>query len=145
LGDPDVKVFVNRNSDSCGEYRNMRIKEGDFSGISFHGWKSPDFVDHEFYPPQPSGEPNTHRKLLHGQSWGADPKKIIACSDGARNGNSDPHHAYDWDPLLAAFKVAADAGASIDHQSAAKMSLATYGQHDLNTVEVDFLRKLAGL
>lgn len=143
-GHSSVRVLVNRNSDSCGEYRNMRIKEGAFDGISFHGWRNLEFVHHEFYPEQSSGEPNTHYKLLHTPAW-AEPKKIIACSDGARNGNPDPRNAYDWTDLKAAFAIAAEAGAGIDHQSAAKMALATYGTHDLNFVETDFLKMLAQL
>jgi hypothetical protein len=147
-GDPRVRVLVNRNSDSPGEYRNMKIKQNEFAGISFHGWKDMPFVDKAWWNPADAvdpNEPNTHRKLLHSPDW-ADPVKIVACTDGARNGQPDPEHAYDWPELFDAATIAIEAGAGYDHQSARKMSLASYGTHDLKCVtEDEFLRKIAAL
>lgn len=144
-GNPRARVLTNRNTDVCTQYRNMRIREGDFAGISFHGWRDPAFVD-RVDPTAAAGEPDTHRALLHAQSWGADPKTIIACSDGARNGHGDPNDAYDWAPLFEAFRIAIEAGAGVDHQSARKMALYSYGTHDLTCPTEDaFLHQLGAL
>jgi hypothetical protein len=139
---PEAHVSSSRNSDAPSEYMNM-VDVHRMHAINFHGWKNLTRMDESFHEPSSTGRPDTYRQLLN--TGGVDPKRIIACSDGARNGNSDPRYAYDWADLLKAFAFATDHGCNIDHQSAAKMALFTYGTHDLSYVETDFLRQIAAL
>lgn len=140
---PEARVTVSRNSDSPGQYANM-VDVHHFDAINFHGWKNMQRMDEVFHEEDTTGRPNTYRKLL-ADFFSVSPAKIIACSDGARNGNPDPLHAYDWPELLEALRFAAERGTALDHQSAAKMALFTNGTHDLGTVELPFLKQLARL
>lgn len=135
---PEAHVSASRNSDAPSQYMNM-VDGHHHNAVNFHGWKNPARLAEVF--PEDTDRPKTYRDLL--RTPGVDPVKIIACSDGARNGNPDPYHAYDWADLLEAFRFAADHGCNIDHQSACKMGLATYGTYDLKYVEVDFLKQIA--
>ncbi len=137
-------VISSRNSDSPGQYQNM-VQTHHHDGIDFHGWKNMARLRQDW--DEPEGRPQTYIELLDAALYPqVEKKRITACSDGARNGNPDPDHTYDWADLLAAFEYAADRGCNLDHQSAAKMALFTFGRHDMPTeFEQNFFRQIARL
>ncbi len=138
--DPTALVTVSRNVDSPGQYANMAIGT-DYDGISFHGWRDMDRLNEVWADEAAAGRPSTYVELL--RRPGVEHARITACSDGARVNSSNA--PYDFPKLEEAFAYAADRGCNIDHQSQSKMRLFNDGVHELDTLETDFLERLARL
>jgi hypothetical protein len=142
--DPYMRVIVNRNEDTPGQYMNMRVGRGLIDGIAFHGWTDLNFLAQDF-PDEPADRPRTFAQFFEKQSQLGSPldidfSRIICSSDGSRSSN-DPIETYDWAELKKVFHFVARKGGSIEHQSRAKM---TAGAR-LDLVEVDFLKAMADL
>lgn len=123
---PDAQICVNRNEDTPGQYLNMKIGQGVFDRISFHGRKL------KSIRPQP-GRPQGDLDLIYSDEptyktfnqffakCPHDAKRIVFSSDGART-SDDPVNTYTWDELKDFFRDVRRRGCSIEHQSRAKMT-----------------------
>jgi hypothetical protein len=114
----DALVQVNRNDDTPGQYKNMKIgKMYDF--IAFHGNKLKQVSDLDrVYPREP--EFKTFNQFF--DKCPHDPKRITFSSDGARVSN-DPFNTYDYPRLREFFlEVNRVRKCSVEHQSRAKMT-----------------------
>jgi len=141
---PEARIVTNRNEDTPGQYANMQVGQGTIDMIAFHGWDDLGFLLKAFTD-EPIKRPRTFRQFFdnvaqNGDALGVDYARVIASSDGSRS-SDDPINTYNWPELLKVFAFVAGKGGSIEHQSRAKM---TPGAR-LDTVEVDFLRRIAAL
>lgn len=141
---PEVRVVVNRNEDTPGQYMNMHVGEGLIDMIAFHGWERLSELD-RVWPAEPPQRPKTFRQFFamrsqDGRPLDIDFSRVICSSDGSRS-SDDPVDTYDWPALLDVFRFVADKGGNIEHQSRAKM---TPGAR-LDMVEQDFLKQIADL
>lgn len=140
---PEVRVVVNRNEDTPGQYMNMDVG-GRVDMIAFHGWDDLGFLRKDF-PDEPSKRPRNFQQFFDrqsrdGRALNIDFARVICSSDGSRS-SDDPVNTYNWPELLKVFRFVTEKGGSIEHQSRAKM---TPGAR-LDTLELDFLTQMAAL
>ena len=127
---------VNRNEDTPGQFKNMRIGQLDgYDRIAFHGRKDLAYLD-EVYADEPVYP--TFRSFY---ASGPDAKRICLSSDGCRQ-STNVDDAYDYDALGAVFTDALARGYSAEHQSALKLRGFVEGRIDLNDLEVDWMLSL---
>ena len=133
LINPSALVQVNRNEDTPGQYKNMKIGR-DFDFIAFHGNKLKVKSDlNRTYPKEP--EFKTFNEFF--DKCPHDPKRIIFSSDGARSSN-DPVNTYNWDSLAEFVQEIKQKGCSFEHQSRAKLTPAP----NHNMIETDWFTKI---
>lgn len=132
---PTALIQVNRNEDTPGQYKNMKIGR-DFDFIAFHGNKLKVKSDlNRVYSREP--EFKTFNEFF--DECPHDPKRIIFSSDGARS-SSDPVNTYNWDALAEFVQEIKRKGCSFEHQSRAKMTPAP--NHHM--IETDWFRRIRG-
>ncbi|HOG29226.1 MAG TPA: hypothetical protein PLN93_11195 [Vicinamibacterales bacterium] len=84
-------ISVNRQEDTPGQYRNMRIGQmGGYDRIAFHGKRSLAYLDEEF-----PREPELRTFQLFWAS-GPDPSRVILSSDGCRASTDVARLSYSW-------------------------------------------------
>ena len=126
------RVQVNRNSDTPGQYANMRIgQEGGFDRIAFHGKKTIGYLG-EIFPDEP-----VHRTFKTFFAAGDyDRGRITLSSDGCRKG-TDVADAYEYDELRQVAQDALFRGFDYEHQFALKLRGFTEGRIDLDDIRFD--------
>lgn len=131
---PSALIQVNRNEDTPGQYRNMKIGEN-YDFLALHGRKlnSVDDLDDIYH----NTSPRNFQEFV--EDFDHDKWRVIFSSDGARiNKDSDLGitETYDWNKLGRFFDNMSDEGYSVEHQSRAKMTPAP--SHHM--IEVDWFK-----
>lgn len=129
---PGCLLQVNRQSDSPGQYPNMKIGR-DYDYIAFHGNRLRTIADLDrTWDNEPVYQ--TMRELLDDPT--IEKSRITFSSDGARI-SSDPTNPYEWTSLRPFIREMKRRKVSYDHQSRAKLSAFPNHEH----IEVDWFRE----
>lgn len=146
-----VRVCVNRNEETPGQYQNMDVGEGLVDMISHHGWKTMSFLGRDFSPaPEEQQKPRNHarpwtfreffdNRYHNQQSAGIEFNRVVMDSDGCR-ASDDPVQTYDYPKLGEVMRFCVGKGCSILHQSRGKMGP---NRGRLETVEWGYAEEMA--